>query len=64
MDWANMKIMEVLSVHPKAAEILASYNVGCIGCFAANSETLSEGLSVHGLDVEKIVKELEDTYNK
>jgi len=64
MDWANMNIMKILSIHPKAAQILAKYHVGCIGCFAARSETLKEGLQIHGIDVGKIVRELEETYKK
>lgn len=64
MDWANMKIIDVLSTHPKAASILAKYNIGCIGCFAASGETLKEGLMVHGVNVEAVIRELEETYNK
>lgn len=64
MDWANMRIMDVLSRHPKAAQILAKYNIGCVGCFAARSETLIQGLRLHKVDVGRVIRELEDTYNK
>ncbi|HNV43603.1 MAG TPA: DUF1858 domain-containing protein [Exilispira sp.] len=61
-DWGSMNIMEVLSIHPKAADILAKYNIGCLGCFAARAETLAQGLAAHGLDSQKIINELEETY--
>jgi hybrid cluster-associated redox disulfide protein len=64
MDWKNMSIMEVINTHPKAVEILQNNGVGCMGCMMAHAETLGEGLSAHGLDVDAIVKELNDTYQK
>jgi hybrid cluster-associated redox disulfide protein len=62
-DWGSMNIMEVLSIHPKAADILAKYNIGCLGCFAARAETLAQGLTAHGLDSQKIIKELDETFS-
>lgn len=62
-DWGSMNIMEILSIHPKAAEILAKYNVGCLGCFAARAETLVQGLNAHGIDPQNVINELEATFN-
>ncbi len=62
-DWASMNIMEILTIHPKAAEILAKYNIGCIGCFAARAETLAQGLNAHGIDLQSVVNELDQTFN-
>jgi hydrid cluster protein-associated redox disulfide domain len=62
MDWGKMTIKEVIDTHPKAVEILQNNGVGCFGCMMAHAENLEDGLKAHGLDVEAIVKELNDTY--
>ncbi len=62
-DWVSMNIMEILTIHPKAAEILAKYNVGCLGCFAASAESLSQGLYAHGIDPQIVARELDETFN-
>ena len=49
---------EVLLSIPKAREIFTKYGMGCIGCPFAMRETLADGAKVHGIDVEKLVEEL------
>jgi hybrid cluster-associated redox disulfide protein len=64
MDWGKMTISEVLNTHPQAVQILQQAGVGCLGCFMAHSENLEDGLRAHGLDVDSIVKKLDETYEK
>ena len=57
----DMIIGDCLAKYPKTAEYLLSQGLHCIGCFAANMETLEQGLKVHGKsdkEIDKIIKEL------
>lgn len=53
-------IGDALENSETAAEILFNAGVGCIGCAFANSETIEQGLSAHGLTDEEIDKILEE----
>lgn len=54
----NMKIGELLEQFPEKADILLEAGMHCLGCPASQAETLEEACSVHGIDVEDLVKEL------
>ena len=54
----EMKIEEVLQKHPETMEVFIKHGFHCIGCAAANFESIAEGAAVHGIDVEELVKEL------
>lgn len=54
----NTKIGELLEVAPEKAEILLQAGMHCLGCPAAQEETLEEACAVHGIDVEKLLEEL------
>lgn len=59
----EMLLSEVVEKYPKAAEILATkYGLHCIGCFAAQMETLEQGAMAHGMkkkEIKNVVRELE-----
>lgn len=57
----NMNIREVIDKHPEVIPIFQKYNMGCIGCIAASFEKISDIASVHGVDVKKFVKELNES---
>ena len=52
------KIGELLEKAPEKAEILLEAGMHCLGCPASQAETLEEACSIHGIDVEELVKEL------
>ncbi len=54
----NTKIGELLEMAPEKADILLDAGMHCLGCPASQAETLEEACSVHGIDVEELVKEL------
>jgi hybrid cluster-associated redox disulfide protein len=60
----DMNIREVIEKHPEIIPIFQKYNMGCIGCIAASFEKISDIASVHGVDVKKFVKELNDSMHK
>lgn len=54
----DTKIGELLEVAPEKAEILLQAGMHCLGCPAAQQETLEEACAVHGIDVEELIVEL------
>lgn len=51
-------IADVIKINPNAGEILLSYGMHCLGCAIAHGETIEEACSVHGADLEALIKEL------
>jgi len=54
----DSNIMEVINEYPETVSILQKHGIGCIGCMLASAETIEQGLSAHGLDVDAIVTEM------
>lgn len=54
----NTKIGDLIQNVPEKAEILLQSGMHCLGCPAAQAETLEEACDVHGIDVEELVKKL------
>ena len=60
----SMTFREVLEKNPETAEIFARHNMHCIGCMASAFESIEAGAEAHGIDVDKLVKELNDKISK
>jgi len=60
----NMNIKEIIEKHPEIIPVFQKYNMGCIGCIAASFEKISDITTVHGIDVKKFVKELNEAIKK
>lgn len=56
----DMTIAEILRQKPAAAKILQQFNMHCIGCAVAAGESLADAARVHGIDLEKLLKALND----
>lgn len=56
----DMTFAQALQSSPEVAKVLRKYNLGCIGCMGAQNETLEQGCSAHGLDVNDILKDLNE----
>ena len=54
----DMGIIDVIQSYPETIEVFQKYGFGCIGCAAARFENLEAGAKVHGIDVNKIVEDL------
>lgn len=54
----DMTITEILEINRGTAPIFMSNGMHCLGCAAASGESLEEACSVHGIEVEKLVDEL------
>ena len=56
----NTKIGEIIETAPEKADILLEAGMHCLGCPASQEETLEEACMVHGIDVEDLVKKLNE----
>ena len=56
----EMTIGEVVRNYPDCIDVLFSFGMGCVGCPSAQAETTEEASKVHGIDVEKLIKALND----
>jgi hybrid cluster-associated redox disulfide protein len=56
----DMTIAEALRVKPQIAPILMSKGMHCLGCVIAQGETIEQAADVHGMDVEELLKELNE----
>ena len=60
----QMKINEVIEKYPETLEVFERFGFHCIGCIAANFESIEEGAVVHGIDVEELLGELNKVVEK
>lgn len=57
---SNMLIGDILRIDKGTVPILLNNGMHCLGCPSAQGESLEEACMVHGIDPEKVVKELND----
>jgi hybrid cluster-associated redox disulfide protein len=55
---AKMTFSEIILRDPEAGAKLFMMGMGCVGCHMAPFETLEEGAKLHGLDIKKVLSEL------
>jgi hydroxylamine reductase len=55
-------IGEVLRANPEAIKVLMKYNLGCVACMGATSESIEQGAAMHGIDPEPLVRELNELF--
>ena len=56
-------IGEALKLNPNAEAILQGFGMHCVHCPMSQMETLEEASAVHGIDVELMVKKLNEDNN-
>ncbi|MBQ1501991.1 MAG: DUF1858 domain-containing protein [Firmicutes bacterium] len=54
----DMGIIDIVNKWPQTADVLMAQGMGCLGCVAANFETIGEGAMAHGMDVDKLMEAL------
>ncbi|QHI74032.1 DUF1858 domain-containing protein [Aminipila terrae] len=54
----DMTIGEVVRNHGETVKVLTEFGMGCIGCPSAQAETLEEAAQVHGVDIDKLLDNL------
>jgi hybrid cluster-associated redox disulfide protein len=56
----DVSIQELVTKHPEAIPVMIEAGLHCIGCAAAQFETLEQGCEAHGIDVGEVVKKIND----
>jgi len=59
----DTRIGEIIEMDFKTVEILKKHGLNCLGCPASDSESLAEAAKGHGVNVEKIIQELNQHFN-
>lgn len=54
----DMLIGEIIRKKPEAIETLMRFGMGCVGCPSSQMESLEEAAMVHGLDLDRLMTEL------
>lgn len=54
----DTKINEIISAYPEAVKFFADLNMSCGQCFAVNFDTIENGALMHGMDVNKLIDQL------
>ena len=56
----EMTIGEILNANPNVAPVLMEAGMHCLGCPSAQGESLEEAAMVHGIDVDALMKAIEE----
>ncbi|KPU45727.1 hypothetical protein OXPF_09610 [Oxobacter pfennigii] len=59
----EMSITDIVEQYPKTIEVLLGYGMHCFGCMAARFENIEEGALAHGIDVDKLMIDLNKAAN-
>jgi hybrid cluster-associated redox disulfide protein len=54
----DMPIGEVLKKYPQTMKVFLSHGLMCVGCAIARFENIRQGAQAHGIDVEALIKDL------
>ena len=60
----NTLIGDLVLFHPEIADLLFSIGLHCLGCPSSGVETVSDAASVHGIETDKLVSQLNDIIKK
>lgn len=56
----DMSIIEVVKKYPVTVPVFKAHGMGCIGCSAAKYENIAQGAAAHGIDVQTLIRDLQD----
>ena len=60
----DMNLKDLLNKYPESARVFAAYGIGCLGCALASFETIEQGITAHGINIDDFMKDLNETVNK
>lgn len=55
----DMTIGEIIVTKPEVAPILMNAGMHCLGCPAAQGESLEEAAMVHGMDIDVLMEQID-----
>jgi len=56
----DMTIAQVINKYPATMRVFLSLGIHCLGCPAANAETVREAAMVHGQDPDELLQRLNE----
>lgn len=56
----EMKLADIVRNNDKAVKVLTEVGMHCLGCPSSQVEALEDAAMIHGLDVNEILKKLEE----
>ncbi|MGI6113004.1 MAG: DUF1858 domain-containing protein [Mahellales bacterium] len=60
----DMTISQVLMMDRGTAPIFMNHGMHCLGCPSASGESIEDACAVHGIDVDTLVKDLNEYLEK
>jgi len=60
----EMRISDVLAIAPETAEIFMGFGMSCFACPMGEDETIEEAAMVHGIDLNELLKMLNQKVNE
>ena len=54
----KMKINDVVQKYPQTVRVFLAHGLMCIGCAAARFEDIEQGALAHGIEVDKLIEDL------
>lgn len=59
----DMTFKEVLDMGPRVVQVFVKYNMGCVGCAAAKFESIEQGAKAHGVNLDDLLRDLNEALN-
>ena len=56
----DMSMLEVVQKYPDTVDVFVNSGMGCLGCAAAHFENIEQGATAHGIDVDALIKNLNE----
>ena len=57
-------IFETIQKYPETVGVFQKQGFHCVGCVLAKYEDIEQGAAAHGIDVDKLIKELNNAISK
>ena len=57
---SDMIIADVLNIDRGTAPIFLNNGMHCLGCPSSSGESIEDACAIHGIDTEKLIKELNE----
>lgn len=57
-------ITDVVNKYPQTVDVFLSHGMHCFGCMAARFENIEQGAMAHGIDVPRLIKDLNEVAGK
>lgn len=54
----DMTISDIIGKYPDTVEVFFKHGLHCLGCAASQFENVDEAARAHGIDPEKLIKDL------